>query len=175
MVQQHGVDALSMRGVAQEVGTSTRAVYSLFGSKDGLVAAISVHAFNVLREGVEGQPTTSSPAEDLIAVGLVFRRFVREHPSVFKMAFQGGQMRTHPAVRDASFAALQVLKMRIARLEEAGILQGFSVEDATLLFDAVCEGLAQYELRGSFPNSTVSEQQWRRGLGVIVDGLTARM
>ena len=32
VVQSDGVDALSVRRVADEVGTSTRAVYSLFGS-----------------------------------------------------------------------------------------------------------------------------------------------
>jgi hypothetical protein len=121
---------------------------------------------------VEEQPTTSSPAEDLIAVGLVFRRFVIEHPSIFRMAFQSDQVRTNQAVRDASSAALQVLKKRIARLDEAGLLDGFSVDEATLHFDAVCEGLADFELRGTFPDITVSEQLWRRGLGVIVDGLT---
>jgi AcrR family transcriptional regulator len=174
LVQERGADALSVRRVAQEVGTTTRAIYSLFGSKDGLVAAISVHGFNVLREGVERQPTTASPAQDLIAVGLVFRRFVIEHPSIFRMAFQSDQVRTDQAVRDASLAALQVLKKRVARLEEAGLLNGFSVDEATLHFDAVCEGLADFELRGTFSDVTVSEHLWRRGLRVIVDGLTLR-
>jgi AcrR family transcriptional regulator len=175
LVQERGVDALSVRRVAQEVGTTTRAIYSLFGSKDGLVAAISVHGFNVLRNGVESQPTTPSPAEDLIAVGLVFRLFVIEHPWSFRMAFQSDQVQTNQAVRDASSAALQVLKERIARLEEVGLLNGFSVDEATLHFDAVCEGLADFELRGTFSDITMSEQLWRRGLGVVVNGLTVRM
>ena len=41
LVAGGGPDALSVRAVADEARTSTRAVYSLFGSKDGLVAALA--------------------------------------------------------------------------------------------------------------------------------------
>jgi AcrR family transcriptional regulator len=170
-VQEHGVDSLSVRGVAEMVGTSTRAVYSLFGSKGGLIAAISVHGFEVLREGIQRQPQTTSPAQDLVEVGLVFRRFVRDHPSIYRMAFQSGQMTIDPAVRVASAAALLALKERIARLEESGGLNGFGVDEATRHFDAVCEGLAELELRGNFPNENAGERLWRRALGVVISGL----
>jgi AcrR family transcriptional regulator len=175
MVELQGVDVLSVRGVAQAVGTTTRAVYSLFGSKAGLLAAISVSGFDVLREGIERQPTTSSPVDDLIEVGLVFRRFVVEHPSIYKMAFQSGQMTTDPVVRAAASAALQALKVRIARLEEASLLNGFSVDEATRHFDAMCEGLAAFELRTAVhPNKTIAEQIWRRAIGVVIGGLAIR-
>ena len=69
-----GSEALSVRGVADEVGTTTRAVYSLFGSKDGLIAALGVQAFEFLRTGLETLPLLDDPAADLVETGLVFRR-----------------------------------------------------------------------------------------------------
>ena len=47
-VQAAGLEALSVRGVADDVGTTTRAVYTLFGSKDGLLVALGTRAFAML-------------------------------------------------------------------------------------------------------------------------------
>src|SRR6516165_7239233 len=88
IVEEHGPDALSVRGVAGDVGTTTRAVYSLFGSKEGLIAALGAHAFDLLRAGLDALPTTNDPAADLIAAGLMFRCFAIEHPSLFAIGVQ---------------------------------------------------------------------------------------
>jgi AcrR family transcriptional regulator len=61
-----GPDAVSIRAVAGEVGTTTRAVYSLYGSKQSLMDALAARAFDLLRDGVGQLPphrrrlTTSS-------------------------------------------------------------------------------------------------------------------
>ena len=49
IVADGGPAALSVRAVAEAAGTTTRAVYSLFGSKDGLlVEALARDAFEFL-------------------------------------------------------------------------------------------------------------------------------
>jgi AcrR family transcriptional regulator len=175
MVQERGPDALSVRGVAAEVGTTTRAVYSLFDSKAGLMAALAAHGFEILRDGVAGLPVTDAPEKDLVEAGLIFRRFATEHPSLFRIAFQTNPspMRTTPAVRAAANSALEVLKTRIARLRDQGLLGSTTVDDATLPFHAVCEGLAGLELRGTFSNHD-AERLWRHALSALVHGLTSQ-
>jgi AcrR family transcriptional regulator len=172
IVEEDGPDALSVRRVASEVGTTTRAVYSLFDSKDGLIAALAAHGFDLLGAGVGELPTTSAPQHDLVEAGLVFRRYAIEHPSLFRIAFQSSPspLRTTPAVRAAAESALEVLKEMIGRLDEAGLVASHEVDDATLHFHAVCEGLAALELRGTFPASC-AEQLWRQGLAALVRGL----
>lgn len=171
-VQENGPDALSVRGVAGDVGTTTRAVYSLFESKAGLIAALAAHGFDLLGDGVADVPVTSAPDSDLVEAGLVFRRFATEHPSLFRIAFQTNPspLRTTPSVRSAASMALDVLKTRIERLDDAGLLGGYGVNEATLHFHAVCEGLAGLELRETFP-SDVAEHVWRQGLAALVRGL----
>ncbi len=171
IVEEDGPDALSVRRVASEVGTTTRAVYSLFDSKGGLIAALAAHGFDLLAAGVGELPSTSAPQHDLVEAGLVFRRYAIEHPSLFGIAFQSSPspLRTTPAVRAAAQSALEVLKGMIGRLKEAGLMV-YEVDDATLHFHAVCEGLAALELRGTFaPSST--ERLWRQGLAALVRGL----
>lgn len=80
-------------------------------------------------------------------------------------------MRTTPTVRSAAETALDALKFRIPRLEDAGALNGCSVAEATLHFHAVCEGLAGLELRNTFA-ADVGHRLWRQSLNATVHGLT---
>src|SRR6266545_4635648 len=74
-IAEEGIDALSLRDVARDAGTTTRAIYSLFGSKDGLLVALGVRAFTLLEQEIEALPVTDRPGDDLIEAALVFRRF----------------------------------------------------------------------------------------------------
>lgn len=172
IVEDDGPDALSVRRVAEAVGTTTRAVYSLYGSKDGLIAALAGHGFDLLRCGISRLPETSEPARELVEAGLVFRRYAVEHPSLFRITFQRdpSPMRTSVSARAAGTAALEVLKRRIVRLEKAGLLGQHDVDAATLSFHAVCEGLAGLELRGNLATGN-PEGHWRRSLSALVAGL----
>jgi AcrR family transcriptional regulator len=171
IVEADGLDALSLRRLAEQTHTTTRAVYSVYGSKDGLIAALAARGFDILRDGVAGVPTTQRPDRDLVEAGLVFRQYAVDHPSLFRIAFQNqpSGLRMMPSVRVAATEALGVLKHRVARLEEDGLLGDYSVDDATLHFHAACEGLAGLELRGNL--SSDSERLWRQGLSALVRGL----
>jgi AcrR family transcriptional regulator len=176
LVAEGGPEALTVRAAAEQVGTTTRAVYSLFGSKNGLVDALAQRAFELLQQGLDGLPQTDDPAADLVEVGCgVFRPFVLEHPSLFRIAFQrivpGLQAGTE--LSQARQGALVRLQARIERLEQAGLLDGKSVREATVEFNAMCEGLANAELRGAtlriLPEGE-EERAWREALTTVVRG-----
>jgi AcrR family transcriptional regulator len=171
-VGEGGPEALSLRGIASEVGTTTRAVYSLFGSKDGLIAALGVHAFDFLRDGLHALAQTDDPAADLVETGLVFRRLAIERPALYSIGVQRDlpDLPTWTTVCDAADAAFAVLLQRVARLHEAGLLGGQSVVEATLQFHALCEGLATLELRGTRGAGFDAEPLWRAGLGSLIAG-----
>jgi AcrR family transcriptional regulator len=150
IVQTDGLDALTVRRVAAEVGTTTRAVYSVFGSKEGLVVALGKRAFEILGDGLAALPETDDPAADLVEAGVsVFRRFAIEHPSLFHIAVQRPPSpRIREGFRAAGAEALVGLKERVERLEAADQLGGRPVWAAVVEFHALCEGLAAVELRG---------------------------
>src|SRR5215475_13893329 len=70
IVEADGIDALTVRRVADGAGTTTRAVYSLYGSKEGLIVALGLRAFDYLRTGLEARPQTADPAADLVDAGV---------------------------------------------------------------------------------------------------------
>jgi AcrR family transcriptional regulator len=170
-VEEGGAHALSVRGVANAVGTTTRAVYSVFGSKDGLLAALGARAFDFLRDGLGALATTGDPAADLVESGLVFRRLATERPALYAIGVERDLPNLPPwqPVCDAADAAFDVLLQHVARLGEASLLGDQTVLDATLQFHALCEGLATLERRGT-RTPFDAERVWRAGLGALIAG-----
>jgi AcrR family transcriptional regulator len=176
IVAEDGPGALSVRAVASEAGTTTRAVYSLFGSKDGLVDALAQRAFELLQAGLDELPQTDDSAADLVDAGAgVFRRFVRTHPSLFRIAFQRvvPGLQPGPKLTAARSGALSRLEARIESVKLAGGLGRKSVQQATVELNAMCEGLANAELRGAalriLPEGA-EERAWRDALETVVQG-----
>ena len=180
IVATGGPAALSVRAVAGEAGTTTRAVYSLFGSKEGLVVdALAQSAFEFLADGVEKLIETADPVADLVAVGVpVFRTLVLEHPALYRIAFQriAPGLRAGPEVTAARARAHALLHAKIHRVEDAGLLGRKTVGEAAVEFNAMLEGLANAELRGSIlPMLTpgTEERTWRDALTTVVRGFAA--
>ena len=180
LVAEGGPAALSVRAVAAEAGTTTRAVYSLFGSKEGLVVdALAQSAFEFLADGVDKLIETEDPVADLVAVGVpVFRTLVLEHPALYRIAFQRivPGLRAGPEVTAARALAHTRLHAKIQRVEDAGLLGTKTVLEAAVEFNAMLEGLANAELRGStlpiLPPGT-EERTWRDALTTVVRGFAA--
>jgi AcrR family transcriptional regulator len=175
LVQSGGADAVSVRRVADEVGISTRAVYSLFGSKEGLLAALGTRAWELVAEGRDQLPVTDDPAQDVVNVGtVVFRDFAINHPSMFGIAVQRtvGPRELDEAFRPTRIQALHGLRARVERLAQAGLLNGRPVRDVIRQFHALCEGLAALELRGVIPQQE-GARIWQDGLSALVTGFAS--
>jgi AcrR family transcriptional regulator len=179
LVAEGGTDALTVRAVAELAGTTTRAVYSVFGSKEGLVAALAQTAFELLHSGIDALPETDDPVADLVEVGAkVFRGLVRDHPALYRIAFQrivpglqaGAELTT---ARERAFAILQT---RVRRVQAAGLLGSKPVLDAALELNAMTEGLSNAELRGATLRilpAGEEERAWRDALTTVIRGFSA--
>lgn len=177
IVSEFGVGAFSVRGVAREVGTTTRAVYSLFGSKEGLlVDAMAQTAYAFLADGMDALGETDDAVEDLVAVGLpIFRTLVLEHPAPYRIAFQRitPDFRPGPEVVEARERSYAGLRRRVGRVADAGLLGEKSVVEASWEFNAMLEGLANWELRGAVFRSVAAgeeERTWREALLTVIRG-----
>jgi AcrR family transcriptional regulator len=173
LIADGGPDALSVRAAADAVGTTTRAVYSLFGSKDGLVAGLAQRAFEVLGDSIAAFPATDDPARDLVEASVnVFRAMAIANPAAYRITFLrvGPGIELGQATFDASRHSLGLLRQRFERLEAAGGLQGRTLDDAMTQFNALCEGLAAMELRHPRLLGADPQQTWRAALGTLLSG-----
>jgi len=94
-------------------------------------------------------------------------RFAVDNPSLFELAVQRSSTPPELAAefRRSAADALALLRGRVARVAEAGLLAGRRVDEATLEFHALCEGLAALEPRGALER--------RRAAAILRDALGA--
>jgi AcrR family transcriptional regulator len=175
LVAERGVDAVGVRAAAAAAGTTTRAVYALFGSKEGLVQALAQRTFELVMERVSAVPLTGDPGEDLIACAVQgFRPFALDHPDLFRLFFtaQSPGWRLSADSDSTRLAALAQLTLRVERAQAAGLLGGHTVKEVTLLWDAMCSGLAMREICGPIERAH-GERIWSDALGALLAGLAA--
>ena len=172
LLAEGGVEALSIRRVAEAAGTTPRAIYSVFGDKDGLVRALFREAFAVIGADLDALPLTDDPIADLVTAGAVgFRGGARARPSLFQLAFSyvGPADRAPEVTGVEAFGRLQ---QRIRRCVDAGLIAPDSALTLGLSFHALSEGLASLEARGRFPLLAGQDpaELWRSALTALVQG-----
>ena len=180
-----GPDAVSVRSVADAVAVSTRAVYSVFGSKPGLMGALAARGFQELADRVNGLPVTDDPLADLANAGPdAFRLFALERPHLFRITYQQideeiyAQAETYPAL----FASFRSLEQRFSRAMDAGLIAPRPIAELVFMYHSFSCGLAVNELSSLPPPvganfwKVVSGADfaalWRTALAAFVNGLT---
>jgi AcrR family transcriptional regulator len=173
LVSERGIDAISVRAAAVGAGTTTRAVYALFGSKEGLAQALAQRSFKLVMQRVAAVPLTSDPGHDLVTCAVEgFRAFALDHPDLFRLFFTAQLPRAGLSAEASStrLAALTQLVVRVERAWTAGLLGQHTVAEVTLLWDAMCTGLAMREICGPIERSQ-GERVWTDALRALLVGL----
>jgi AcrR family transcriptional regulator len=168
----HGWDSLTVRGIADEADTSTRAVYALFGSKQGLEQALHEVMFTRLRDLMQARDQTDDPRQDLINLAMAYRLWAIERPERYALAmhrFVGQNRRPRsPEGVAVSRAALQQLRDAVQRCHDAGLLRGGrDPEEVVTLLRANVHGLAEFENLGMLAPDP--EAYWLTAVAAIID------
>ena len=164
IVVRSGPAALSVRAVAAGCGVSTRAVYSVYGSKEAMIAALGNRTFVALADTIRALPTTD-PVADLIAAAVDgFRQVMIQRPALFRIGFQDADISpdVRAAYQPAREYAFDLLLERLARLKAAGRLPHHDVGEAAVQFHALCEGLVVLELRHLAHCAAADDREWRQ-------------
>jgi len=150
LVAQRGADAVSVRAVASASGTSTSAVYALFGSREKLLAAVADEAVARFAAHLAAAPITEDPLVDLLTLGRAYRRSALDDPHFYRVMFDAGPARL-PAVSgdETTFGVLLRVVQRcidagLTRSEEGG---ADGARMASTLW-ALVHGQLQLELAG---------------------------
>ncbi|WP_327721603.1 WHG domain-containing protein [Streptomyces sp. NBC_00490] len=86
-VFERGTAALSLRQLAADAKTSTTAVYSLFGSKAGLLSSLYQEAVRLFVERLATVRPSDDPAGDVIRIGLAYREYAVANPHLYAILF----------------------------------------------------------------------------------------
>jgi AcrR family transcriptional regulator len=173
MLEREGVAGFTTRKVADRAGTSTPAMYELFGDKAGLVREIFFEGFRLLRCYLDEVEDSNDPRADLVALTRVFRRFARDNPVLAEVMFSRPFADFDPAPSEAEAGRIvrELFVGRVKRAIDAGVLAGDATDDAHVLL-AVTLGLAGAENASRLGTSKASvDRRWARGVDAVLDGL----
>lgn len=152
LLATEGLDALSIRRVATEVGTSTMAVYTHFGSKDDLVHAVVREGFSRLDAELRAVAHTDDPIADLAGMGLAYRHNALANAHLYRVMFSINPLALDDptaATRgdDVTMAAFHALVDAVQRCVDGGELRGEPGQIALQVW-AAAHGAVSLELAG---------------------------
>ncbi|WP_110240284.1 TetR/AcrR family transcriptional regulator [Nocardioides gilvus] len=85
LLSQHAPEEIRIEDVASAAGVSAASVYVHFGTKDGLLAAVTERVLGVATEALRAAYAAEvSPLERFAGVGAAYLRLLLDHPAVTK-------------------------------------------------------------------------------------------
>jgi AcrR family transcriptional regulator len=84
---KEGVEAVSMRKIAQAIEYSPTAIYLHFADKDALLGELCAHDFGSLAQAFNQAAAVKDPIERVRALGLRFMQFGVKYPNHFRFMF----------------------------------------------------------------------------------------
>ena len=92
LISEEGPSALSTRRLAAEVGTSTMAVYTYFGSMSALVREIVGEGFTRLQRQFDLVEPSNDAVSDMALLGRAYRHNAVSNPDVYNVMFGGSSL-----------------------------------------------------------------------------------
>lgn len=146
LVAENGPEGVSVRAAAAAAGTSTSAVYALFGSREVLLSAVAQEAVARFATHLAAVVQTDDPVSDLLALGLAYRGSALDDPHFYRVMFDAGPTRLRRVGRDEP--TFGVLRNAVQRCVEAGATAGDDAERLATTLWALVHGLVQLEIAG---------------------------
>jgi AcrR family transcriptional regulator len=149
VIQEEGVQALTLRDVGARLGVSRTALYRHFDGKEALLARVASEGFkrfhSALAKAADG--ARARRADPLPAMALAYLRFARAHPSHYRTMFSSAVDMTGDA--------------ELARHGEAAF---------NVLLDAIRAGQRQGRIRAGDPVQ-LAEITWAMSHGIATLGM----
>lgn len=152
ILSTEGASALTLRRLASASGTSTMAIYTLFGDKQGLLAAMYREGYARLGAALR-KATGPDPLTALAEQGVAYRRTALASPHLYDLMFGRPVPSFVPdadtqAIADAAYCPLVD---GVQRCLDAGQLTGGTAERIAWHLWAVSHGMVSLELAGHLP------------------------
>ncbi len=124
----HGLEAVTMRQLAGELGVSPMTPYRYFRDKDDILAAVRARAFNRHAEALERAfaETPGDVGTRANAVGDAYVRFAFDNPEAYKLMFDISQPseRNYPDLVAAEQRSRATMTQHLRELTAAGHWRG---------------------------------------------------
>jgi AcrR family transcriptional regulator len=153
LLTTEGPDALSLRRLAAAAGTSTSAVYALFGGKPGILRELFIESFTRFAAHLDTVTPSDDPLADLLALGHAYRASALADPHLYAVMFGSPVPGFEPAPDDYAHAEATFAPLldTVRRAVVAGLLRDADPAWIATALWANVHGLVSLELGSAMP------------------------
>ena len=176
LLEADGPSAVRARTVAGAAGSSTAALYELFGDKSGLVRALFFESFALLDERQRALAHSGDARADLEALLATTREFAQQRPMLFDLMFGRPFEEFDPSTADSDVARA-IYRRYIAAVTRwlESVVSPLPPRLGAELLVATHRGLVASELAGLLGRTEEArDARYRAGVCVVLDGLAAQ-
>jgi AcrR family transcriptional regulator len=176
ILSEQGLQALSLRKVAQRAGVSHAAPYAHFKDKQALLAAISTEGYrklyNCLAEVVEQY--RDDPLRQFVEAAWAYLQFALCEPAHFKITLSGAveKEREYPAYIEMTQKAFRLVVGVTEACQQAGILKPGPPDQMAVSLWSTVHGFTALILEGQLSSSLAERRNLRKMLIFVLDQIT---
>ena len=154
LIDADGVDALSMRRLADRVGIRAPSIYKHFDSKEAVEAAVISAVFE--EQAIRYEGIVEDSDRPLLALADVYRDYARRHPHLYRL------------VTDRTLNRAALVEGVEARSVDAIVRAAGGDRDLARAFWAFAHGMTILELNARFPPDADLDAAWRSGVKALM-------
>ncbi len=145
LLEQGGLEKLSLRAIARQAGVSQTAPYSHFKNRDELLAAVAAEGFRRFQDSMETEAVnTSSSGDRVAAFGTGYIEFGLANPALYRLMFRGDKslLQSIETLSDASGSSFSLIENGVAEM------LGHADRDAAIAAWSLVHGVVELALSG---------------------------
>ena len=154
IVEQQGLEKLSLREVARRLGVSHQAPYKHFASRDHILAEVVSRTYEGFARHLESRTPAQDLHEDLHNMGLAYLEYALTHPLQYRLMF-GTQLPDpdkHPRMMEKAKYAFSLLRNGVDALHRAG---GTGAGPSSTTYDAMFIWSTLHGLAGALQSQAI--------------------
>ncbi|MGW9526466.1 TetR/AcrR family transcriptional regulator [Paenibacillus terrae] len=160
LLAEEGPEAVTVRRVAQKLSCSTKIIYSIFGSKDGLANEMYLDGCRLLAETFQQVPNTDNVLADLKALGWAYWQFAQLHSAYYKMMFGGALSDFKPdeqSLEGTTTALSRILQTVIHAMKQGELAEQDPILVVRMLWSAL-HGVIHLQFAGHLADINMAQE-----------------
>jgi AcrR family transcriptional regulator len=166
LLEREGMEAISMRRLAQELAVQASSLYHHFADKSALLRAVAEQGLRELAQVLQRarDEAGSDPRQQILALGLAYRTWALHHPRLYRVLFAGSPLDEQPSAVERAVPEPMLAAASQLVGEEHAVA-------ATQAAWALVHGFVMLELAGQMRRGVPAEG-FLLGMQAFVQGLS---
>ena len=174
IIERSGVEQLSLRAVARDLGVSHQAPYKHFPSRDHIVAALTARAYGAFSQALSDASSGLEPQARLTAMGVAYLDYAAQNPLHYRLMFETElpSPNAHPEMLEKARAAFELLVDALSAVPERKGADRARIEAEALFIWSSLHGTASLARSPALDTLQLSEGVRERHVQRTLEGLS---